>query len=150
MQIFLKNVVHWFPQFHSNNHAILQITGKNAGKKFVSLFASYHQEDTVFNDIKYLQSPASMFLITLSCNLSSIIKDYCCSHIAVESVCSCRWCETCNSSTCYWSFIKSWNKIASWGHTLPGRCSRYLSYLFSVLFMIFLLTLSSCRIDGRD
>ncbi|KAK8444902.1 hypothetical protein SEVIR_9G223900v4 [Setaria viridis] len=36
------------------------ITGKSAGKKFVSLFASYHQEDSVFNDIKYLQSPATV------------------------------------------------------------------------------------------
>ncbi|CAL4925424.1 unnamed protein product [Urochloa decumbens] len=36
------------------------ITGKNAGKKFVSLFASYHQEDSVFNDIKYLQSPGTV------------------------------------------------------------------------------------------
>ncbi|KAJ1295214.1 hypothetical protein BS78_01G207000 [Paspalum vaginatum] len=32
------------------------ITGKSAGKKFVSLFASYHEENSVFNDIKYLQS----------------------------------------------------------------------------------------------
>ena len=36
-------------------------------KKFVSLFASYHQEDSVFNDMKYLQSPGSMFLINISC-----------------------------------------------------------------------------------
>ncbi|CAL4933619.1 unnamed protein product [Urochloa decumbens] len=36
------------------------ITGKSAGKKFVSLFASYHQEDSVFNDIKYLQSPGTV------------------------------------------------------------------------------------------
>ncbi|XP_062204872.1 UDP-glucose:glycoprotein glucosyltransferase-like isoform X2 [Phragmites australis] len=34
------------------------ITGKSAGKKiFVSLFASYHQEDSLFNGINYLQSP---------------------------------------------------------------------------------------------
>ncbi|OEL35788.1 UDP-glucose:glycoprotein glucosyltransferase [Dichanthelium oligosanthes] len=36
------------------------ITGKSAGKKFVSLFASYHQEDSVFNDIKYIQSPETV------------------------------------------------------------------------------------------
>ncbi|CAN6310811.1 unnamed protein product [Urochloa humidicola] len=36
------------------------ITGKSAGKKFVSLFASYHQEDSAFNDIKYLQSPGTV------------------------------------------------------------------------------------------
>ncbi|KAF8723076.1 hypothetical protein HU200_022226 [Digitaria exilis] len=36
------------------------ITGKSAGKKFVSLFASYHQQDSVFNDIKYLQAPGSV------------------------------------------------------------------------------------------
>ncbi|CAN6287994.1 unnamed protein product [Urochloa humidicola] len=36
------------------------ITGKSAGKKFVSLFASYHQEDSVFDDIKYLQSPGTV------------------------------------------------------------------------------------------
>ncbi|KAG2537562.1 hypothetical protein PVAP13_9NG299400 [Panicum virgatum] len=35
------------------------ITGKSAVKKFVSLFASYHQEDSVFNDMKYLQSPGT-------------------------------------------------------------------------------------------
>ncbi|KAL6643108.1 hypothetical protein ACP70R_021289 [Stipagrostis hirtigluma subsp. patula] len=36
------------------------ITGKSTGnKRFVSLFASYHQEDCVFNDITYLQSPGT-------------------------------------------------------------------------------------------
>jgi UDP-glucose:glycoprotein glucosyltransferase len=36
------------------------ITGKSAVKKFVSLFASYHQEDSVLNDMKYLQSPGTV------------------------------------------------------------------------------------------
>ncbi|XP_066322950.1 UDP-glucose:glycoprotein glucosyltransferase-like [Miscanthus floridulus] len=35
------------------------ITGKSAEKKFVSLFASYHQDSSVFNDMKYLQSPGT-------------------------------------------------------------------------------------------
>jgi len=35
------------------------ITGKNAEKKFVSLFASYHQDSFIFNDMKYLQSPGT-------------------------------------------------------------------------------------------
>ncbi|KAL6883793.1 hypothetical protein ACP4OV_011207 [Aristida adscensionis] len=36
------------------------ITGKSTGnKRFVSLFASYHQEDSVFHDITYLQSPGT-------------------------------------------------------------------------------------------
>uniref|UniRef100_A0A804U9H1 UDP-glucose:glycoprotein glucosyltransferase n=1 Tax=Zea mays TaxID=4577 RepID=A0A804U9H1_MAIZE len=35
------------------------ITGKNAEKKFVSLFASYHQDSFIFNDMKYLQSPGN-------------------------------------------------------------------------------------------
>lgn len=80
-------------------------------------------------------------------------KDYCCSHIAVTFFCSYRWCKTCYSSTCHWSFIKSWNKIALWGHTLPGRCSRFLLYLFNVLFMMFPLTLScffAIQMDGSD
>ncbi|KAF8672264.1 hypothetical protein HU200_049461 [Digitaria exilis] len=41
-------------------HESNEITGKSAGKKFVSLFASYHQQDYVFNDIKYLQAPGSV------------------------------------------------------------------------------------------
>ncbi|OQU85915.1 hypothetical protein SORBI_3004G337800 [Sorghum bicolor] len=35
------------------------ITGNSAEKKFVSLFASYHQDSSVFNDMKYLQSPGT-------------------------------------------------------------------------------------------
>ncbi|XP_066332805.1 UDP-glucose:glycoprotein glucosyltransferase-like isoform X1 [Miscanthus floridulus] len=35
------------------------ITGKSAEKKFVSLFASYHQDSSVFNDMNYLQSPGT-------------------------------------------------------------------------------------------
>ena len=61
--------------FHSNNDVIfLQITGNSAEKKFVSLFASYHQDSSVFNDMKYLQSPGSMLLITLFCIMSSVVK----------------------------------------------------------------------------
>lgn len=61
--------------FHPNNDVIfLQITGKSAGKKFVSLFASYHQDSSVFNDMKYLQSPGSMLLVTHFCIMSSIVK----------------------------------------------------------------------------
>jgi UDP-glucose:glycoprotein glucosyltransferase len=44
----------------------LQIAGKSTVKKrFVSLFASYHQKDSVFNDVDYLQSPGSMLPTTL-------------------------------------------------------------------------------------
>ncbi|KAK3153915.1 hypothetical protein QOZ80_2BG0183200 [Eleusine coracana subsp. coracana] len=36
------------------------VAGKSSGKKrFVSLFASYHQQDSVFNDISYMQSPGT-------------------------------------------------------------------------------------------
>jgi hypothetical protein len=47
---------------HPFNNVIFyhQITGKNTEKRFVSLFASYHQEDSVLHDINYLHSHGSM------------------------------------------------------------------------------------------
>ena len=90
-----------------------QITGKSTEKKrFVSLFASYHQEDSALHEINYLHSHGSMLPTIFSLYLvihhqRSLVLTYC-----VKSVCSYRWCETCNSSICPWSFFEDRDKVA--------------------------------------